>query len=112
MHPEDGDWTIEELRRAIQKGIDDLEAGRGSSGEEVFARLWSRRREAHARFSRIHSDNEALGQLRREIDVGIEEIQRGEGVSGPEAVEQSREEFQRLTQHNGSADAMEVSGKP
>lgn len=43
MDSEDGDWTLDELRRAIQKGLDDLDAGRGSPGEEVFARLRSRR---------------------------------------------------------------------
>ena len=52
MHPDDSDWTIEELRRAIQKGLDDLDAGRASSGEEVFARLWERRRQAYTEMRR------------------------------------------------------------
>lgn len=34
---------LEALRGDIQQGIDSLEAGRYSSKEEVFARLWARR---------------------------------------------------------------------
>jgi antitoxin ParD1/3/4 len=33
---------LEALRRDIQQGIDSLDAGRGSPGDEVFARLYAK----------------------------------------------------------------------
>jgi hypothetical protein len=91
-------WPLDELRREIQKGIDDLDAGRASPGDEVFARLRSRQLAKHHRLGPGKPDPEALDELRRQLDVGIDEIERGDGIPGPEAVEQAREEFRKLTQ--------------
>jgi putative addiction module CopG family antidote len=71
------------LRRMIQEGIDDLEAGRHAPAEEVFARLRAERA------GRIET-------LQQELDPAIAEFEHGEIILGPLAVQQAMTAFRRL----------------
>jgi antitoxin ParD1/3/4 len=79
------------LRREIQKGIDDLDQGRRSPGDEVFARLRARR----GRPPKDQEDDAKLDALRSAVDVGLAEIERGEAIPGPLAVDRIRAEMRR-----------------
>lgn len=77
------DKYLARLRRMIQRGIDDLEAGRSAPSEQVFAELRAERA----------GRSEALQHA---LDPAIAEFERGEIIPGPAAVEQAMTEFRRL----------------